>query len=65
MMNQKLICNPYVTYHAKKDNYNHIFQANHKVVKGHYLEIFKVKKDGDLYFHMFQCGCFMSRFGYC
>ena len=34
---------------AEKDSYNHTFPANHKVVKGHYLEIFKETKDGDVY----------------
>ena len=35
---------------AEKDSYNHTFPANHKVVKGHYLEIFKETKDGDVYY---------------
>ena len=34
----------------EKDGYNHTFPANCKVIKGHYLEIFKETKDGDAYY---------------
>ena len=34
----------------EKNRYNHTFPANHKVINGHYLEIFKKAKDGDVYY---------------
>ena len=46
----KLTCEPYTTEANEKDDYNHTFPINHKVVKGHYMEVFKETKDGDIYY---------------
>ena len=46
----KLSCQPYITEQSEKNSYNHTFPAYHKVIKGHYLEIFKETMDGDVYY---------------
>ena len=43
----KRSCQSYITEQIEKDSYSHTFPANHK---GHYLEIFKETKDGDVYY---------------
>ena len=44
----KLTCEPYTTETNEKDDCNHTSLINHKVVKGHYLEVFKEMKDGNI-----------------
>ena len=46
----KLTCEPYTTEANETDDHNHRFPINHKVVKSHYMEVFKETKDGDIYY---------------
>ena len=46
----KLSSSPYETSAEEKDDYNHTFPQFHRVVKGNYLEIYKERIDGNLYY---------------
>ena len=44
----KLTCEPYTTETNEEDDCNHTSLINHEVVKGHYMEVFKETKDGNI-----------------
>ena len=46
----KLTKESYETEELVKDDYGHDFPPQHRVVEGHYLEIHKTNKEGDLYY---------------
>lgn len=46
----KLTKDPFCTNECIKDDYGHFIPANTKVIEGHYYEVFKEVKEGDLYY---------------
>ena len=46
----QLNCDPFVTDDVITDNYNHSLLPQHRVIKGHYLELFREQKYGFIYY---------------
>ena len=50
------------TEKEETDAYRHTFPPNHRVIEGHYLEVFKETSDGVLYYIDFQRKAMISAF---
>ena len=46
----KLTKEPYETEELVRDDYGHDFPPFHRVIEGHYLELHKALKEGDVYY---------------
>ena len=46
----RLTSSPYETVSEINDDYRHTFPPNHRAVEGNYVEVFKERSDGSLYY---------------